>query len=195
MLFKLLSNINYIFYFCIIAFVLLILTYIIYKLFIIEADIYIIYEKINKIELEFSGGGGNNNNSCCINNNKSHNLSEIIMNEVFNSHNSVLNEEECVKDIDVIDIDNLINNDKPTTKETDDSIEDKVLFDLKKDVTTVINDNESVISSSNNQLTKKKLQKMNLDKLKEKCSELEVSIEGTKSQLIDRILNELNKEV
>ena len=194
MLFKLLSNINYIFYFCIIAFVLLILTYIIYKIFILEADIYIIYEKLNKIEVEFSGNG--NNNSCCMNtNNKSHKLSEIIMNEVFNSHNSVLNEEECVKDIDVIDIDNLINNDKPTTKETDDSIEDKVLFDLKKDVTTVINDNESVISSSNNQLTKKKLQKMNLDKLKEKCSELEVSIEGTKSQLIDRILNELNKEV
>ena len=193
MLFKLLSNINYIFYFCIIAFVLLILTYIIYKLFILEADIYIIYEKINKIELEFSGNGsGTNNNSCCINNNKSHNLSEIIMNEVFNSQNSVLNEQENVKDIDVIDIDNLINNDKPTTNETD----DKLIFDLKKEITSV-NDNESVISSTNNnnQLTKKKLQKMNLDKLKEKCSELELSIEGTKSQLIDRIVNELNKEV
>jgi len=189
MLFKLLSNINYIFYFCIIAFVLLILTYIIYKIFILEADIYIIYEKLNKIEVEFSGNG--NNNSCCMNtNNKSHKLSEIIMNEVFNSQNSVLNQEECNKDtIDIIDIDNLINNDTPITKETDDSTEDKVLFDLKKDVTTIINDNESVISSSNNQLTKKKLQKMNIDKLKEKCSELDLSTDGTKSQLIDRIVN------
>lgn len=193
MLFKLLSNINYIFYFCIVAFVLLILTYIIYKLFILEADIYMIYEKINKIELEFSGGS--NNNSCCVNNSKTHNLSEIIMNEVFNS--CVNNEEETenVKDIDVIDIDNLINDDKPATKEQEnDEIQNDVIFDLKKDV-NVINDTESVISSNNNQLTKKKLLKMNLDKLKEKCTELELSTEGTKVQLIDRIVNELNKEV
>ena len=39
-----------------------------------------------------------------------------------------------------------------------------------------------------------KLQKLNLDKLKEKCLELELNPEGTKSQLIDRILEkELNR--
>ena len=53
-------------------------------------------------------------------------------------------------------------------------------------------DNQSIISSSNN---KKKLQKLNLEKLKEKCQELGLSQEGSKANLIDRIIDEGNKDV
>ena len=58
------------------------------------------------------------------------------------------------------------------------------IFDLKKEM--IMDDKESIMSSNN--LTKKKLSKLNLDKLKEKCIELELNTEGTKAQLIDRIL-------
>jgi hypothetical protein len=194
MLFKILSNINYIFYFICIAFVLLILTYIIYKMFILEADIYILLEKVNKIELEFNTNTNSSSTSCSSHNkdNGSMKLSDIIMNEVFKPYSSVFKTNDTNTDIsndtkDVIDIDDIIDDIKD--KEPD----NKVIFDLKKDV-TVVNDNESVISSSN-QITKKKLQKLHLDKLKEKCVELEISTEGHKSQIIERILEELNKEV
>ena len=35
---------------------------------------------------------------------------------------------------------------------------------------------------------------LNLEKLKDKCMEMKLSTEGTKAQLIDRIMEELNKE-
>lgn len=197
MFLKLISNINYLFYFFCITFVLLILTYIIYKIFLLEADVYMIVDKINNIELEFSGSkltSNNCNNSKCIYMPKSEyatsstiNLSDIMMNDIFNNdlHNSVKNTEPIKKDIDVIDIDDII-------KEKED-VESKMVFDLKKEV--INNDNESVVSSSNTQITKKKLQKLNIDKLKEKCVELELSTDGTKTQLIDRIFEEINKDV
>ena len=58
------------------------------------------------------------------------------------------------------------------------------IFDLKKEV--INDDKESVISSNN--LNKKKLLKWNLDKLKEKCEQLDLPTDGTKAQLIERIL-------
>jgi hypothetical protein len=195
MLFKLLANINYIFYFICIAFVLLILTYIIYKMFILEADIYILLEKINKIELEFNTNSKSSSCSSHNKNNCSMKLSDIIMNEVFNPYPSILKTNDTINDdkdknnIDVIDIDDII----ADIKEKEEEPDNKIIFDLKKDV-SVVNDNESVVSS-NNQITKKKLQKLNLDKLKDKCTELELSTEGSKAQLIERILEELNKEV
>ena len=198
MLFKLLSNINYIFYFICIAFVLLILTYIIYKMFLLEADIYLLVEKINKIELEFNYNNTNSKSTSCSSHNKnscSMKLSDIIMNEVFNPYQTNIKknkddidkEIENEKDVDVIDIDEIIGDIKENEPDN------KIIFDLKKE-TVLNNDNESVISSSN-KITKKKLQKLNLDKLKEKCVELDISSEGTKPQLIDKILEELNKEV
>ena len=198
MLFKLLSNINYIFYFICIAFVLLILTYIIYKMFLLEADIYLLVEKINKIELEFNYNNTNSKSTSCSSHNKNNcsmKLSDIIMNEVFNPYQTNIKknkddiDKEIVneKDVDVIDIDEIIGDIKENEPDN------KIIFDLKKE-TVLNNDNESVISSSN-KITKKKLQKLNLDKLKEKCVELDISSEGTKPQLIDKILEELNKEV
>ena len=55
------------------------------------------------------------------------------------------------------------------------------VFDLKKDE----NDNVSVSSCTN----KKKLAKLNLDGLKQKCTELNLQTDGTKNELIERILN------
>lgn len=201
MFLKLISNINYLFYFFCITFVLLILTYIIYKIFLLEADVYMIVEKINNIELEFSGSSKSISNSCnsnskCIYKSKTEypstdsiNISDIVMNEVFNNTINSVNE-PIKKEIDVIDIDEIIG-DAKNKEETD----NKIVFDLKKEIINNNNDNESVISGSTSQLTKKQLQKLNVDKLKEKCSELQVSTEGTKSQLIDRILEEINKDV
>lgn len=50
-------------------------------------------------------------------------------------------------------------------------------------------DNESVISDVNGIYNKKKLGKLNLEKLKEICTGMNISTEGTKNTLIDRILS------
>jgi len=48
---------------------------------------------------------------------------------------------------------------------------------------------ESVVSENNGHLNRKKLSKMNLDKLKEICLSMNLSTDGTKNILIDRILS------
>jgi hypothetical protein len=59
----------------------------------------------------------------------------------------------------------------------------------KKDVDTVSITSEFVFNASNDkQKDQKKLAKMNIDKLKEICVQNNLSVEGTKSQLIGRIL-------
>lgn len=57
---------------------------------------------------------------------------------------------------------------------------------------TETTDMESVISDMASSATynKKKLSKMNLDKLKDICTEMQLSTEGTKNMLIDRILGQ-----
>jgi len=203
MIFKLLSNINYFIYLICIFIILLLLTYLIYKLFIIENDIYIINEKLNKIELEFGHPDSIKSNTLS-NDNKNFNLTEIIMNEVFNSdkrcEKSVCHNNSCIinpihnEETNSIDIDNIIKNDIITEIQDDVKIENKeneIIFDLKKELLNT--DNESV-NSGEIQITRKKLHKLNLDKLKEKCINLNLSTEGTKSQLIDRICEEVNKE-
>lgn len=47
----------------------------------------------------------------------------------------------------------------------------------------------SVVSDNNTTYTKSKLSRFNLDKIKEICTENNLSLEGTKNVLIDRILN------
>lgn len=177
----------------------MLLTYLIYKLFIVENDLFIVNEKINKIELEFNNPNGSYESLNTANNTKENfNLTDIIMNEVFNtpsnknkncSVNGVCSmsdgsckREEPASSID-LDLDTMI--DKEVVYDKEEEKEKKVLFDLKKEI--IVDDKESVISENN---TKRKLQKLNLDKLKEKCVELNLSTEGTKAQLIDRILQE-----
>ena len=197
MIFKILANLNYIIYFFCIFVIALLLTYIVYKIFIIENDLFLVNEKINKIELEYNHPS-NVIKGTPISQDKSNsfNLTEIIMNEVFNSnekkHDKVCTNNKCSlnNEPSVIDIDNI------EGIEGMDVIEEKpiipeVVFDLKKEIIT--NDSESIISGGTNQNLKKKLQKLNLDKLKEKCTERNLSTEGTKAQLIDRIYEDINK--
>ena len=154
--------------------ILLLIIYLIYKIFILETDVYIINERLSKIEVQV--------NKPMIVEKTTYNNEEIdiennFMNEIFTNKD----EEEP----STIDIDEIIKKDDnpPPQKEE--------IFDLKKDVMTA-DDNQSIVSSSNN---KKKLQKLNLEKLKEKCQELGLSQEGTKVNLIDRIIDEGNKDV
>ena len=171
MITKLLFNINNIFYYLFLIILLCITVYLIYKLYILENEIYFLNEKVFNLEI------GNNSNSCTLkkpiklSNVEEFNMNDIIMNQIFEDN----------KEPEIINVENV-----PIIKE---EVIIEPIFDLKKD--TVIDDKESIISTNN--LTKKKLQKLNLEKLKEKCVELELNTEGTKIQLIERILEkELN---
>lgn len=155
-------------YYLLALFIILILLYVIYKIFILENDVYILNDRINKIEMEYGTNSSPqvpHSNVIYTQNSHDMDMSEMIMNEIFNNN-------------DIIDIDKI---EQP--QEVDEVIAEPI-FDLKKEV--ISDDKESIISS--NTLTKKKLLKWNLDKLKEKCNELELSTDGTKAQLIERIL-------
>jgi hypothetical protein len=168
MISRLLFNVNNLIYYLFMLFILCILVYLIYKIFLIENDLYMINDKIYKLEME--------NGQCNIPKNKlttDLNVNEFIMNQIFDDN-------EPVENIDIIEI----NDDQPEIK-----IEEPI-FDLKKEV--IMDDKESIMSTSNS--NKKKLLKLNLDKLKEKCTELGVNTEGTKAQLIEKIL-EKEKEL
>jgi len=175
MITKLLFNINNLFYYLFMALIVSVILYLIYKLFILENDVYILHEKIYKLEC--------NGEQCQIPKNKitneEMNMNEIIMSQIFNDNDNDddNNKKEPIinKDIDIINIEDLL---------PDKDINSEPIFDLKKEI--VMDDKESIISSNN--LTKKKLLKLNLDKLKDKCIELELNTEGTKAQLIDRIM-------
>lgn len=169
MITKLLFNINNLFYYLLMALIVTVILYLIYKIFILENDVYILHEKFYKLEC--------NGQQCPISKNKitneEMNMNEIIMSQIFDDED---NEEPIInKDIDIINIEDLL---------PEKEMISEPIFDLKKE--TVMDDKESIMSSNN--LTKKKLSKLNLDKLKEKCVELELNTEGTKAQLIDRIL-------
>lgn len=175
MITKMLFNINNIFYYLFLLMILCIVCYLMYKVFILENDLYFINERIYNLEM--------NNNSCSIKKNniipnvEEFNMNDIIMNQIFDDKEQIA----INKDIDIINIEDI-------PIELAEEVKSEPIFDLKKDV--VIDDKESIISSN---LNKKKLQKLNLDKLKDKCIELELNTEGTKAQLIDRILEkELN---
>lgn len=178
---KYLTNMNNLIQYIIMFLILLLIIYLIYKIFIVENDVYILNERLSKIELQI-----NNSSHTIIENSELDNndieMANVFMKEVFTNptcKNKISEEEEP----STIDIDEIIKEDIPESKEE--------LFDLKKDIITT-EDNTSIISSSNN---KKKLQKLNLDKLKEKCQEMGLSQEGTKANLIEKILDENNKGV
>ena len=170
MISKYLTNMNNLVQYIIMFLILLLIIYLIYKIYLVENDVYILNERLSKIELYKQP----NHLEKSELENEEIEIATNFMNEIFS------NQEEPSS----IDIDEILKEDeKPDIKEE--------VFDLKKDVMTM-EDNQSIISSSTN---KKKLQKLNLDKLKEKCLELGISSEGTKANLIDRILDENNKEV
>jgi hypothetical protein len=138
-----------------------------------------------------------NSSGCTIND------ADIIMENIFS--------EKCVKNIpaktktpkstEIINMQNVVLNESKTeqlnktevaektadTQETtDEAIENVLSGNIVLPVIDVC-DAESVISESNN-LNHKKLSKMNLDKLKATCVSMNLSVEGTRNTLIERIL-------
>jgi hypothetical protein len=70
----------------------------------------------------------------------------------------------------------------------------KEIFDLKKEI---IEDSASVISSHvpSSDTTRKSLMKLSLEKIKAKCEERKLTCDGSKSQLVDKIINYDNSKV
>jgi hypothetical protein len=170
--------------------------------------------KLNKFEIEY------NNPSVYSPSTVKMNTAEIIMNEIFSecTDNSCCPVNKHPYDVDAnvnadvntdADIDDNtnanvnvnantnanVNVKKPTSSQIIDEVQviDE-LFDLKKDTS---DDKESVVSASLNggHAAKKALMKLSLDKLKAKCEEREISTEGTKNQLADRIIVHDNSNV
>jgi len=151
--------------------------------------------KLNKIEIEY------NNPSVYSPSTVKMNTAEIIMNEIFNecsdsgccpiNKHPYDDDKNDNNDNNDDNKDEIIKTKKDNNKTTQiiDEIEivDEI-FDLKKDISA--DDKESVISASINggHAAKKALMKLSLDKLKAKCEEREISTEGTKNQLADRII-------
>ena len=82
--------------------------------------------------------------------------------------------------------------DKCSIEEIPEKLEEniEVKEDIVVDITKEI-EQESVISEQiSGEYTRKKLSKMNLDKLKEICTSLNLPLEGTKNILIERILSQ-----
>jgi hypothetical protein len=142
--------------------------------------------KLNKIEIEY------NNPSVYSPSTVQMNTAEIIMNEIFNECADgdccPINKHPYDDEIEKNEENNLKNTPPPATQIIDEIEVIDEIFDLKKDISA--DDKESVISASVNggHAAKKALMKLSLDKLKTKCEEREISTEGTKNQLADRII-------
>ena len=178
MISKIFNNLSTLINYIVLFVILLILTYVIYKIFIIENDVYIINEKINHIEMDITSIPPSNKE---YPNKEMFEMADFTMNKCFNEElmpTSIDIDNEKIEDFTEI-----INQEPPKSE----------IFDLKKEVIKVEDETSSIVSTNN--INKKKLLKLNLEKLKEKCVELKLSSDGTKAQLIDRIMEELNKEI
>jgi len=174
-------------------FILLVVIYLIYKIFLLETEVFLLNEKMNKIELDLNEDQCKNKDETCkITNNvnlteEDMKVSEYIMNEIFNEDDKTIIELDIEKE-EVFDLKKEVSKKTPVEKETQKEPLREPLRELQKEPEREQPDETESISSNVNVMNKKKLQKLNLDKLKEKCMELGLSVEGTKAQLIDRIL-------
>ena len=125
----------------------------------------------------------------------------IIMNKLFDydvdnipdMQSFICHENKC----NVVDISDIsdVQDEKIVTNVIDSDVElpvelpvvnhDVIELDDEKDMEV-----ESVISESNCVYNRRKLTKMNLDKLKELCVTMNISTDGTKAVIIDRILSQ-----
>jgi len=204
-LLKLLSLNNIITY-TIYAIFIIIILFLIYKYLYLEQAVYLINNKLERIENEIE-----NSNCCSLNNSSNENLNsnqnsnmmknaEIIMNEIFNMEASPNccptphhRREEKINKIEPIDeIVPVI--EEPIVKNNIFDLKRKTSPDNEKEVVEKereeINDKESIVSNiiGGGHAVKKSLMKLTIDKLKEKCEERNLSTEGTKNQLADRII-------
>jgi len=180
--FKLFTINNILFYVSYFILVLLLL-FLSYKYLYLEHSNYMLSSRLNKLEIELNGAQPITNTPASNYYNEKINHANEMMNTIFNDVPdkccSVSGVCEVADDIQVTIID-----EKPVKPE---------LFDLKKEI---IDDNASVISSNvpvaNN---KKALMKLSLDKIKAKCEERKINADGTKSQLIEKIIAFDNSKV
>jgi hypothetical protein len=131
--------------------------------------------RLNKLELELNSANRPITNTPASNYyNDKINSAEMMMNEIYNDFPAKCGiDGVCNTEIHVTVLD-----EKPV----------KEIFDLKKEI---IEDNASVISSNvpSSDTTKKSLMKLSLDKIKAKCEERKLTCDGSKSQLVDKIIN------
>ena len=191
LLFKLFSFNNIIFYITYFILILFLL-FLGYKYIYLEQSIYLITNKLNKIEIELNNPSLK---SSLNKNNDNMRVADIIMNEIFNdnycdvngscsiSHNTNANANANAN--------TNTNTNTNANANTTEIIEETPIeiFDLKKET----EDKESVISSHTD--TKKSLMKLNLEKLKAKCEDKHLATDGTKQQLVERLLNYENSKI
>ena len=186
-----LFSFNSIIYYFTLFLMFIIIFFLSYKYLYLEQTLFMLSNKLNKLEIEY-----NNPSVYSPSSTVKMNTAEIIMNEIFNectdSGCCPINKHPYDDEINYnnVEVDTTATPPKPSpSSQIIDEIEviDEI-FDLKKDISA--DDKESVISASVNggHAAKKALMKLSLDKLKAKCEERELSTEGTKNQLADRII-------
>ena len=198
-IFKFLSLNNIVFYStCVIMFIFII--FMAYKYIYLEQSVYLLANKVNKLEIELNNPSIDNNYEKF--NNKSNSAlesAEIIMNEIFNDGFcstsgtcSFIPPSSINTTPTNVPVSNSTTSNTPNTTTKEDIQENNVqivneIFDLKKEVN---DDKESIISSNvgGGHAAKKALMKLSIDKLKAKCEERKLSTEGTKNQLADKII-------
>ena len=192
LVFKLFTLNNVLFYFTYFIMIIFIL-FLSYKYLYLEQSIYLMSNKLNKLEIEL------NNPTVCKNINKVNaNIknADIIMNEIFNPVNTTNSNSNPISSTKPISSIKPILNQIPAEEiipVKEDNISDgeeivNEIFDLKKDIT--FDDKESSTSNimGGGHNMKKTLMKLSIDKLKTKCEERKLSTDGTKNQLADRII-------
>ena len=197
-IFKLFTLNNILFYFTY-AIMFIFLFFMSYKYLYLEQSVYLLTNKINKLEIEYNNPSVYNNSNP-KSSNSALESAEIIMNEIFNDGFCSTNSCPFIPPPSP-----AISNSIPSTTSTpvksstinnkhEEIQEDTVqivneIFDLKKEP-TLNDDKESIISSNigGGHATKKALMKLSMDKLKAKCEERKLSTEGTKNQLADKII-------
>ncbi len=172
---------------------LTIITFMWFKIQNLESYIFMISDKLNKKTLNHHNKSIPSEKS--QDNIEEFNMADILMNEVFNNTSCCSPSPNINTDLPIIhhfknckeedDIKIQVEEKKQEVdvkEEPDDIIE---IFDLKKE-----DDDKKSIISDTNTLSKTKLSKMSLDKIKEKCVELKISSDGSKNQLIEKILSQ-----
>lgn len=142
---------------------------------------------------------------------------DILMNKIFNADmmyaSTCMTSSCCPTNDNVVDKDTstkiTCNDDKCIVQDTSDIVQNIIAENIEAEIApteTVVkpvvqhiepdNDLESVVSDVVNgtPYNRKKLSKMNLDKLKEICVSMHLATEGTKNTLIDKILSNLTIE-
>lgn len=184
-------------YFLMVLAFMFLLLYVWRRIYGLEAYSQILEKKLINLRKENKELHGmlNDTRDCSLNE------ADALLNEIFHPQVKKCTQRTCTRE-DEVHI-KFIDNPETSTKQNTDVIDTDVtditdITDISELSDLVImpivdteknQDNESVISDVNGIYNKKKLSKLNLEKLKEICTGMNISIEGTKNTLIDRILS------